>query len=383
MKVIIGILKAIGVLLSIVVSVIVFAVTSATICLWSVSNAMSPDSIKDIIKSIDISVGGAGEANLSDSESGIMAELTLKDSSTVLVPLEGESDPLGGFNLDEILNSPEVKEMLDDLREQGVDVDALVTVVKDDVIGVIVSDFAKGLTEYIVDGTTDIVIDTDYIIGIAENVKPKIEEIFGKEIPADVWNELKNTVTESSEEIIGALPSYEEIKEELESSMEEVIPGGFETVNAALDIIFSELVIIVPIGILLALALLIAIFRMSPFRWLCWTAVPMIISGLLFLAVSLFGSVLTGAMIPPVEGINIAPIIGVLFSSLTFNSALFIGISVIFFIVYGILCGVAKKIKAKRAAKKAEKKALETSASELPTEEVISKQEITADSSVQ
>lgn len=383
MKVIIGILKAIGVLLSIVVSVIVFAVTSATICLWSVSDAMSPDSIKDIIKSIDISVGGAGEANLSASESGIMAELTLKDSSTVLVPLEGESDPLGGFNLDEILNSPEVKEMLDGLREQGVDVDALVTVVKDDVIGVIVSDFAKGLTEYIVDGTTDIVIDADYIIGIAENVKPKIEEIFGEEIPADVWNELKTTVTESSEEIIGALPSYEEIKEELESSMEEVIPGGFETVNAALDFIFSELVIIIPIGILLALALLIAIFRASPFRWLCWTAVPMIISGLLFLAVSLFGSVLTGAMIPPVERINIAPIIGVLFSSLTFNSALFIGISVIFFIAYGILCGVAKKIKAKRAAKKAEKKALAASASELSVEGVISEQEITADSSVQ
>ncbi len=369
MKVLVGFLKAIGVFLSIIISVIVFAVTSVTIFLWSAAEAFSPDSIKEIIQSIDITSGDPEEAPTSLGSSGFMAELTLKDSTTVLVPLENESDPLGSFSIDKILETPEIKEMLDGLREEGIDVDALITIVKDDVIGEIVADFAEGLTEYLVDGETDIVIDADYIIELAESVKPKFEEVLGESFPDDVWNELKSTITEVSEEITTAIPSYEQIAEDISGALENSgIPGGMETVNSFLAFLFSNLSIIIPVAILLALALLIALFRFSPFRWLCWMAVPMLISGLIFLAVSLSASAIASA-IPAVEGIDVGTIITILFSSMTFNSALFIGISIVFFIAYGIFCSVAKKIKAKRAAKKEAKKVEEkTPAAEITAE---------------
>lgn len=350
MKIFKNILKGIGVFFSVIVSIVIFAVSTVTICLWTVSDALSPDMIRGIITSITISTG-----NNDGGSSEAAASVGLKDGSAILVPLEADSSIP---SLDDLLEIPEIKEIVDGLRDQGVDVDALITVVKDDVIGVIISDYAEGLYEFMATGSTEITIDAEYLNGILEDVVPKIEEILGQEIPGDVIDEIENMTGEFACQ----LPTYETTKELIYSSLEE---NGVENPDAIISTVFSVLFgtigKLAPVVILLSLFLLIALLRFSPFRWMCWSGVPMLVSGILFLIASLAGGFAI-AFIPAVEGIDVALIASLILGSMTKVSLIFVITAIVFIVVYAVLCSVVRKMK----RKKAEKKAAEAAIAEAP-----------------
>ncbi|MBR2327705.1 MAG: hypothetical protein IKA51_03680 [Clostridia bacterium] len=350
MKVFKNILKGIGVFFSVIVAIVIFAVSTATICLWTVSDALSPDMIRGIITSITISTG-----NNNGGSSEAAASVGLKDGSALLVPLEADSSIP---SLDDLLESPEIKEIVDGLRDQGVDVDALITVVKDDVIGVIVSDYAEGLYEFMATGSTEITVDAEYLNGILEDVVPKIEEILGQEIPDDIMGEIENITGE----LASQLPTYEATKELIYSSLEE---NGVENpdaiISTAFSVLFGTIGKLAPIVILLSLFLLIALLRFSPFRWMCWSGVPMLVSGLIFLVASLAGGFAI-AFIPAVEGIDVALIASLILGSMTKVSLIFVITAIVFIVVYAVLCSVVRKMK----RKKAEKKAAEAAIAEAP-----------------
>ena len=327
----------------VIISIVICLSSLATIFLWTADNALSADSIKNILSSMNISeILNGGMQKTPTELAGDFSSVKLNTSTDL-------EDALSGIDFSNIETFEDLSRVLNEtvqaFEESGVDVTGIYEVIENDVLGEVIGTYVEGLEEYLINGETDKVLDSEKLIEVFNNAKDSINEIIPGVISEEIWNDISDVWQAATTELVENIPTYENIKEEASQAMQgNNIAIDSDTLFKAVGFVMSGHAALIFAIIIVILAGFIALFRFSPYRWLCWTGIPMLIAGGITLLPVIAGAVLSGISF---EGatLNVGLIISNVTGTMLMPSLTFVILGILFIVAYIIINVLVNKAK--------------------------------------
>lgn len=342
-------MKIMSGLMSLILSVSLFAVITLSISLFSVKRSFSEDGIKKAVAGIDFSalikVSGSGVGG-----NALPLGLLAADFSTTAKSFTGETDRDedsgshgSGFEISD--------ELLQKLAQMGIGRAMVEQYLSSDLVkdmaGKLLARYTEGLTEYMLDGETDIAVDGEFLHELFADNMDDIEDLLGVEMSNQEKDQLLDIVDQFAPEIEKSLPAYREIEDSISESSDVDISRIREDYIRPF---FAPVSTIIALSVIIGIFALLALLRWSWYKWMIWAGVPMLFSGLavlsgVFIAVGVINAAISGEnsgsaailrLFRPLEG------------SLILFSAIAIALAVILIVLYAVFSSMAKKTESGR-----------------------------------
>lgn len=359
-------LKVIGVIICIPLALVIFALSIAGIAVHGATYMVSPQNVRALTQSVNLTA-------LIDAGENFLNNL---DVSTMFSGFGGLGD-LGdlkefeGFeglgDLSEIIDMDDLKKYLEEagIGENGempainilqdiydfiaplgedVKLADAVAVFQKEVLGRIAYDYTDGLKIYLASGKVTIRVDTSYVNAVINDAREAFAAL-SKNVLSDAdWSKFRSNCNDLLRDVVNGLPPFEEIEQHIDEWLNMTV----ERTHDLFNLLFNGIVLLVLVLAVAVICILIGLLRWSPYKWLVWCGVPMVIAGVLILIPTLLGGLVSSLLGGFLGGIDLGAISGVLFSGFR-NAALVVFGAGLLFIILRIVFGSIAKNKKRKA----------------------------------
>ncbi len=361
-------LKVIGVIICIPLAIAIFALSIAGIAVHGAATMVSPANVRTLTQSVNLTAlidagenflsnldvssmfsgfGGLGDLSSLEEFEGFegMGDLSeIIDMDDLKKYLEeagvGENGEMPAINL--------LKDIYDFIAPLGEDVklaDA-VAVFQKEVLGRIAYDYTDGLKIYLCSGKVTIRIDMSYVNAVIVGARDAFAALSEQVLTDENWSKFKSNCNDLLSDLINGLPAYEEI----EKDVDEWLNMTAERSKDVFNLIFNGIILLVLVIGVAVICILIGLLRWSPYKWLVWCGVPMLIAGLLILIPTLLGGLLSSVLSGFLGGLDLGAIAGVIFSGFRNAALVCAGVGLLFIILRIVFGSIAKSKKRKAEA---------------------------------
>lgn len=334
-------LKFLASLLSLILSIALFVIITASVTLFSIKQSLGESSIKRAVSKIDFSSlidlsGGAGnDIKEIDIQNGVYTARQLSAKSV--------SDDDVGFKISQ--------SVLDRLSQYGIDEEMMEEYLSSDLInsmaGELFARYSAGFAEYMLNGDTDTFVDAEFLHSLFEDNLDDIVDYFDISLSGAEKNELLAVFDDLADDIEDELPGYDE----LEETVFEDSDIDFDDIrDNILKPVFSNASTVAAVAAIIGIFALLVLLRRSWYRWMIWAGIPMLFSGLFILVGSLIVRGILKAVVSEEElgKTGLSEIFKPLTGSFIMFSILALLISVAFIVLYSVFSAGERRAEIKR-----------------------------------